>query len=154
MAAPELATQWNVVVNYVFAQQSAVTVVTLSGAEVHAAKVAADAAAAVALAAPGFTITGATGGNARFVNGTFSKTEEMQNGKPVYSKDGDAAMCCWYAQDWYWYVSNTTRKDANIGGGLAHSDEIGSAAPQLVPEWNVYTNGAYVLQPAVKVTNT
>eukprot|EP00729_Bicosta_minor_P010282 gene10282-biopygen324 len=153
LAAPELATQWNVALRDKYEVQPAVTVAVLSGAEVHAAKVAADAAAAAALAASGFTIAGATGGKARFVNGTFSKTGAMQNGKPVYSKDSDADMWCYCGPNGVWYVTDTEDKDANKSLGWAASIEEGLAAPHLAKAWKVSVNGASVLQPAVKLTN-
>eukprot|EP00729_Bicosta_minor_P021052 gene21052-biopygen19309 len=155
LAAPELVTQWNVLaLGDKWEVQPAVIVAVLSGAEVHAAKVAADAAAAAAVAASGFTITGATGDNARFVNGAFSKTVAKQNGKPVYSKEGDAGMWCFCAADGTWYVTDTASKDANKDVGWATSSEVGLAAPHLVKAWVVLANGAWALQPAVKLTNT
>eukprot|EP00729_Bicosta_minor_P019029 gene19029-biopygen8482 len=155
LAAPELATQWDVLSGEdKWEVQPAVTVAVLSGAEVHAAKVAADAAAAAAVAASGFTIDGATGDNALFVNGAFSKTGAMQNGKPVYSKDGDADMWCYCAPDGTWYVTDTEDKDANTNAGWAASTEEGLAAPHLAKAWQVIVNGAHVLQTAVKLTAT
>lgn len=154
LAAPELATQWNVALRDKYEVQPAVTVAVLSGAEVHAAKVAADAAAAAAVAASGFTIAGATGHNAHKVNGAFSKTSEMQNGKPVYSKDGDADMWCYCGPDGTWYVPDTADKDANTNAGWAASTEEGLAAPHLAKAWNVSVNRTFVLQPAVKLTAT
>ena len=134
--------------------QSAVTVAVLSGAEVHAANVAADAAAAAALAAPGFTIAGATGNAAHVVNGTFRKTDEMQNGKPVYSKDGDADTWCYRPPNGKWVVTDTASKDANKNTGYACTPEPGLAAPQLAAAWKVAVDGAMVHQPAVTVTST
>eukprot|EP00729_Bicosta_minor_P002777 gene2777-biopygen25830 len=154
LAAPELATQLTVYLGDTWEVQPAVTVAVLFGAEVHAAKIAADAAAAAAVAASGFTIAGATGGNARFVNGTFSKTGAMQNGKPVYSKDGDADMWCYCGPDGNWCVTGIADKDANKTAGWAVSTEIGLAAPQLAKVWQVFVNGVHVSQPAVKLTAT
>eukprot|EP00729_Bicosta_minor_P004365 gene4365-biopygen30810 len=155
LAAPELATQWNVWLGGdEYEVQPAVTVAVISGAEVHTAKVAADAAAAAAVAASGFTIAGATGNNARRVNGAFSKTGAMQNGKPVYSKDGDAGMWCYCGPNGVWYVANTASKDANKNAGSAASIELGLAAPHLAKAWQVFVNGAWALQPAVKLTHT
>eukprot|EP00729_Bicosta_minor_P012326 gene12326-biopygen19029 len=154
LTAPELATQWNVVLQGKIEFQPAVTVAVLSGAEVRAVKVAADAAAAAALAASGFTITGATGNNADIVNGAFSKTGAMQNGKPVYSKDGDADMWCYCTPDGLWYVTSTADKDANKNGGWAASIEEGLAAPHLVKEWKVVVNGEWAFQPTVAFTRT
>eukprot|EP00729_Bicosta_minor_P032610 gene32610-biopygen31441 len=154
LAAPELATQWNVDLGDKWEVQPAVTVAVLSGAEVHDAKVAADAAAAAAVAASGFTIARGTGNNAHFVNGAFSKTGAMQNGKPVYSKDGNADAWCYCGPNGVWYVTVTEDKDANWNGGWAASTEVGLAAPHLGKSWRVVVNGAYVLQPAVKLTNT
>eukprot|EP00729_Bicosta_minor_P004485 gene4485-biopygen1144 len=154
LAAPELAARWNVNLGGgKWKVQSAVTVALLSGAEVHAAKVAADAAAA-AVATSRFTIAGATGGNARFVNGAFSKTGAMQNGKPVYSKDGDADMWCYCGPDGTWYVATTASKDGNRNAGSAASIEVGLAAPHLAKTWIVFVNGTFVLQPAVTLTTT
>lgn len=155
LAAPELATQWTVHLGGgKWEDQPAVTVAVLSGAEVHAAKVAADAAAAAAVAASGFAIAGATGNHARFVNGAFSKTGAMQNGKPVYSKDGDADAWCYRAPSGQWIVTTTAAKDANADAGWAASSEAGLAAPHLAKAWRVVVNRAHVLQPAVKLTAT
>eukprot|EP00729_Bicosta_minor_P005141 gene5141-biopygen20803 len=155
LAAPELVTQWTVYLGGgKWEVQPAVTVAALSGAEVDVAKVAADAAAAAAVAASGFTITGATGNYARFVNGAFSKTVAMQNGKSVYSKDGDADKCCYCSPNGQWYVTTTAGKDANTNGGWVASIEEGLAAPHLAKTWEVVVNGAFVLQPAVKLTAT
>eukprot|EP00729_Bicosta_minor_P016936 gene16936-biopygen29287 len=154
LAAPELATQWDVYLGDKWEVQPAVAVAVLSGAEVHAAKVAADAAAAAAVAASGFTITGATGNNAHKVNGAFSKTGAMQNGKPVYSKEGDADMWCYCGPKGKWRVAKTANKDANKGRGWAASFEIGLAAPHLTKAWQVIVNDAFVLQPAVTLTAT
>ena len=152
LAAPELATQWNVALGGKGEVQPAVTAAVISGAEVHAANVAADAAAAAAVAASGFTIAGATGNNAHRVNGAFSKTGAMQNGKPVYSKEGDADAWCYCAPDGTWYVARTASKDANKNAGWAASIEVGLAAPHLAKAWVVLVNGAFVLQPAVTLT--
>eukprot|EP00729_Bicosta_minor_P032664 gene32664-biopygen8675 len=154
LAAPELATQWKVDLGDKWEVQPALTVAVLSGAEVHAAKVAADAAAAAAVANSGFTIAGATGNNAHRVNGAFSKTGAMQNGTPVYSKDGDAGMWCYCGPDGRWYVASTADKDANTDGGWAASPEVGLAAPHLAKAWQVVVYGAFVFQPDVKLTHT
>eukprot|EP00729_Bicosta_minor_P004233 gene4233-biopygen17830 len=155
LAAPELATQWKVALGGgKWEVQPAVTVAVLSGAEVHAAKVAADAAAAAAVAASGFTIAGATGNTAHKVNGAFSKMGAMQNGKPVYSKDGDADMWCYCEPDGTWYVTNTANKDANMDDGWAASIEVGLAAPHLAKAWELVANGAWAFHPAVKLTAT
>ena len=51
-------------------------------------------------------------------------------------------------------MTHTHDKDANKDGGKACSVEKGLAAPQLATAWKVYVNGAYVHQPAVKITAT
>eukprot|EP00729_Bicosta_minor_P008738 gene8738-biopygen15012 len=154
LAAPELAIQWNVLLGGKWEVQPAVTVAVLTGAEVHATKVTADAAAASAVAASGFTVAGATGDYANFVNGAFSKTDAMQNGKPVYNKKSDAYMWCYCGPDGLWIVTTTAAKDANTDAGLAASTEVGLAAPQLAKAWRVVANDVHVLQPAVKLTAT
>jgi len=109
----------------------------------------------------GFEITGATEYNAAKVNGTFVKTGEMKNSKPVYlkvgsgrfsrrSEDGDcSAMCCWYTQEDVWFVGYTDKKDANKSSGYAHSIEAGLVAPELATQWAVSVNSTFVHQPAV-----
>jgi len=109
----------------------------------------------------GFEITGATEYNAAKVNGTFVKTGEMKNNKPVYlkvgsgrfsrrSEDGDcSAMCCWYTQEDVWFVGYTDKKDANKSSGYAHSIEAGLVAPGLATQWAVSVNSTFVHQPAV-----
>ena len=55
------------------------------------------------------------------MNGAFSKTGAMQNGKPVYSKDGDADVWCYRRPSGKWYVTSTADKDANKRDGCAIS---------------------------------
>ena len=114
-----------------------------------------DAAVAAALAAPGFTIAGATGDNAHRVNGTFSKTDEIQNGKPVYSKDSDANLCCYYAMDDDWYVTDAAGKDANNTNAWASTagDDGGLVAPQLAILWDVVENKTFVHQKQITAVN-
>jgi hypothetical protein len=51
-----------------------------------------------AVAAPGFTLAGATGVNAANVNFTFAKLDEQQNGKSVCGVVGNPTYCCWYTR--------------------------------------------------------
>lgn len=82
LAAPELATEWKVLSGGKWEQQPAVTVKALSGAAVHAAKVAADDSTDDDSDSPGFSITGAKGG-------TITSTACYE----AVRVDGDGTQC-------------------------------------------------------------
>jgi hypothetical protein len=144
--APQLAMEWNVCPSFEadFEFQPSVASTNMTRSELQAFVDAAATAAAVrdvavAVAAPGFTLAGATGMKAAIVNGTFVKLDEQQNGKSVYGQVGNPTWCCWYGPDRMWMVSrSTTDKDANKAAGIAHSVERGLDAPQLAKEWKVW----------------
>ena len=80
-------------------------------------------------------VAGATGNNAcDHFNGTYTKTDEMQNDMPVYSKDDDADTWCYCCTDGCWIVTD------NDSSGFACSVEVGLAAPQLATAWELALN--------------
>ena len=66
-------------------------------------------------------ISGASGVNAGYVNGCFDPTNELKNGKKVYSKAGsNGSIWLFWAND-KWIVGRTDAKDAGKAAGWAHS---------------------------------
>ena len=102
----------------------------------------------------GFKLSKATGKNATKVNGFYKQMGEVVNGRAVYIKldSGGTPDCCWYDPDGNWTVSPTADKDANEGGGYAHTTAMGLPHPALPDEaWNVLDGSEYVGQPEVTV---
>ena len=87
------------------------------------------------------TISGATGSNAGTVNGTFRPTDQVQNGRPVYAKEGDGNAWLYYAVDQCWWVSGTASKDAGKTSGQAYSMEPNLLDPTQGQRWRVATGG-------------
>ena len=83
------------------------------------------------------TISGATGSNAGTVNGTFRPTDQVQNGRPVYAKEGDGNAWLYYAVDQCWWVSGTASKDAGKASGWAQSMELNLLDPTQGQRWKV-----------------
>jgi hypothetical protein len=156
--APQLAKEWKVFLGADaggWVVQPTVATINHTEAELQAIVDAAAAIRTAAVAAPGFTLAGATGGNAAIVNGTFVKLDEQQNGKSVYGQVGNPTRCCWYNPNKTWMVSYTTKKDANEDAGCAFAVEVGLDAPQLAKEWTVWLGadaGGWAVQPTVTTT--
>lgn len=102
----------------------------------------------------GIKFASTTGKERKRINGIFEKTEENQNGKPVFIKVGGGSQdCCWYTACDSWMVGDLEDKDANNAAGCAHSIEEGLATPDLVATWTVVKDGGgWEEQPAVTVT--
>ena len=85
------------------------------------------------------TIGTATGTAATLINGIYSRSTEIKNGRPVYTKEGDSAKCCFYTTSKQWWVTTVKVKDDNGIAGWAHTSATGLFAPQLAPEgdWKV-----------------
>jgi hypothetical protein len=93
-------------------------------------------------------LRGATGSKARFVNGTYSPTNEKVNGKPVFLKARDPKRCLYMAKDDTWHAATVVSKDASDCVWLACTREEGLAHPTLAKEWEV-TDGpdSWNIQP-------
>ena len=97
------------------------------------------------------TISGAEGPNAGYVNGTFRPTDQVQNGRPVYAKEGDGNAWLYYAVDQQWWVSDTESKDAGKAAGWAQSMELNLLDPTQGQRWRVYNGTKWEEQASVRV---
>ena len=70
-------------------------------------------------------ISGASGNNAAFVNGSFLCVDELYNGRALYQKVGDPNAWLRYLKDSYWAV--TAGKVVNNNNCYAHSVNMGMA---------------------------
>ncbi len=86
-------------------------------------------------------LRGATGPNASDINGTYSPTNEMANGVPVYVKVGGPSRCLFRATDGSWYAATVAEKDTNECAGCAYTVEECLAHPTLAKEWMVNDGG-------------
>jgi len=77
------------------------------------------------------TVSGATGTNAAYVNGTYAPTGELHNGKTLFRKVNDPDKWLRYSKNDSWMVSSTSDKDANNNLCWAHSVEKDLAHPAL-----------------------
>lgn len=130
--APQLAKEWTVFqfgAGSAWQVQPTVTITTRTQPEVQAAIT----ACSIASAAPGFKISGASGIQAKVVNGVYAKSAEQQNGKPVYVRVGAPDARCWFNNsELRWLV---TKADSSLI--FACSVEFGLEAPQVAIKWNV-----------------
>ena len=86
------------------------------------------------------------------VNGTCTKSAEIKNGRPVYAKEGDSTVCCFYATNKTWMVTGSDSLDANdCNKCSACTTTAGLLAPQLAPEggWKVCDGDAWSVQKQV-----
>ncbi len=97
-------------------------------------------------------ISGASGDNAAFVNGSFLCVDELYNGRALYRKDGDPNAWLRYCLDSYWAVSDTANKVANNNICYAHSVNMGMAFATGESLWNMWVDGKLVEQKAVRVS--
>ena len=97
-------------------------------------------------------ISGASGNNAAFVNGSFLCVDELYNGRALYRKDGDPNAWLRYCLDSTWGVSNTADKVANNNFCKAYSVNKGMAFATGESLWNVRVDGKWVEQKAVRVS--
>jgi hypothetical protein len=97
-------------------------------------------------------ISGASGNNAAFVNGSFLCVDELYNGRALYRKDGDPNAWLRYCLDSYWVVSTTADKVANNNSCKAHSVNPGMAFATGESLWKVSVDGEGVEQKAVRVS--
>lgn len=106
-----------------------------------------------------FTISGATGGCASRINGTFEIGDEMQNGLPIYTKVGDSDTfieLCHGPSGWRWYVKRTKDKGPNssVCFGYYQCDDENMMLPSQTDNsaWFVYENKEFVTQSTVVIT--
>lgn len=97
-------------------------------------------------------ISGASGNNAAFVNGSFLCVDELYNGRALYQKVGDPNAWLRYLKDSIWAVSSTESKVANNDGCKAYSVNMGMAFATGESLWEVLVDGDLVEQKAVRVS--
>ena len=97
-------------------------------------------------------ISGASGNNAAFVNGSFLCVDELYNGRALYQKVGDPNAWLRYLKDSTWAVSTTEDKVANNYSCKAYSVNMGMAFATGESLWNVGVYGERVEQKAVRVS--
>ena len=102
------------------------------------------------------SIAGATGHRKEIVNGSYVKSTEVKNGKPVYAKVGDKTKCLFYAADDKWSVANVATKEKNGTKCFAYTPTTFLASPVLEPAgWRVAekdSGGKTVFQDQIDVT--
>jgi len=97
-------------------------------------------------------ISGASGNNAAFVNGSFLCVDELYNGRALYRKDGDPNAWLLYLMDSTWAVTTTASKVANNNTCYASSVNMGMAFATGESLWGVQVDGNLVEQKAVRVS--
>ena len=97
-------------------------------------------------------ISGASGNNAAFVNGSFLCVDELYNGRALYQKVGDPNAWLLYLKSSTWAVSDTAAKVANNNVSYAKSVNMGMAFATGESLWNVWVDGKWVEQKAVRVS--
>ena len=98
-------------------------------------------------------ISGASGNNAAFVNGSFlCVVDELYNGRALYQKVGDPNAWLRYLKDSRWAVSDTASKVANNNSYTAFSANMGMAFATGESLWEVVVDGKWVEQKAVRVS--
>ena len=97
-------------------------------------------------------ISGASGNNAAFVNGSFLCVDELYNGRALYQKVGDPNAWLRYLKDSTWAVSSTASKVANNNSYTAFSVNMGMAFATGESLWKVRVDGKWVEQKAVRVS--
>jgi len=97
-------------------------------------------------------ISGASGNNAAFVNGSFLCVDELYNGRALYQKVGDPNAWLRYLKNSTWAVSSTENKVANNNSSYANSVNMGMAFATGESLWKVVVYGNWVEQKAVRVS--
>jgi hypothetical protein len=97
-------------------------------------------------------ISGASGNNAAFVNGSFLCVDELYNGRALYRKEGDPNAWLCYCMSSKWAVSTTADKVANNDSCYAHSVNMDMAFATGESLWNVFADGKWVEQKAVRMS--
>ncbi len=82
------------------------------------------------------------------MNGVYEPCEEVYNGKTLFRKRGDAEKWLRYSTtSARWTVSGTADKEANNSTGWCISSDLRFNKPILVKSWEVFIDGAFVVQP-------
>ena len=97
-------------------------------------------------------ISGASGDNAAFVNGSFLCVDELYNGRALYQKVGDPNAWLLYLKSSLWGVSSTEDKVANNNSSEAYSVIKGMAFATGESLWKEWVDGNWVEQKAVRVS--
>ena len=95
-------------------------------------------------------IAGATGNNAAHVNGAYTPTGQVHNGRELLQKEGDQDKWLRYATNNKWMVSPTSSKDENSCAAWMYS-EVGVADPALASKWTVWDGSVWKDQGSVAV---
>ena len=80
---------------------------------------------------------GATGSNAANVNGVFEPTGDVQNGKALFVKRGDASKWLRFNPVGCWLVSSAA--DTSIGWCQSVGPDKAHDDPTSVTKWQVYS---------------
>ena len=86
-------------------------------------------------------ISGVVGKNANALNGVYEPMRILQNGKPVFQKQGDPDKWLRFDVKNRWLFCPTASKDANNSLSWCHSVETDIEHPTKVKSWNIYANG-------------
>ena len=78
--------------------------------------------------------------------------DELYNGRALYQKVGDPNAWLRYRRDLTWVVSTTASKVANNNLSYACSVNMGMAFATGESLWNVWVDGNWVEQKAVRVS--
>jgi len=89
------------------------------------------------------------------VNGVFTPTGELYNGKLLLRKETKGPeRWLLYAKNHKWLVTDTAEKEANGIGGWCFSEEAGLAHPALAESWVVLVDDKWETQSDVRVFST
>jgi len=103
---------------------------------------------------PMLQVSGADGPSAAVVNGRYVLQKgETLNGRELYRKDGKE-LDVWIAfVKGRWYVTDTTHKEKNNGGGWLYSEAYGEHTPLAsnISRWEEWDGKAWSVKPEAKV---
>lgn len=84
------------------------------------------------------------GAHAAIVNGTYVPKGDIVNGKMLYAKLGDDAVCLVFTNHRHWMVTDDEETKKGMGSsGYASSTEIGYASPVAVKNWKIPVHGIW-----------
>lgn len=96
-------------------------------------------------------ITGADGPSDHQVNGVYILQEDKFNAKDLFKKNGTDDVWLAFIKG-RWYVTDTTRKDDNSGGGWLYSMEVDTDTPADVQQWQEWNGQEWAKKPAITAT--
>jgi hypothetical protein len=107
-----------------------------------------------------FTISGASGECAGRINGAYEISDEMQNGLPVYSKQGDDDTFIELVKGvsgWRWYLKKKSDKGPNNSICFAYcqclDDDVKLPSQTDHSDWHIYANKEFVVQTTVCISS-